>query len=93
MQSSRAHVAVQSPTLPCSHKHKGAVRRRRLSNSKGLENDCCLRGSDCLHRDAAEATDTAEVAGGADTANVEDTAGAADPVNPLFEIEREKMCR
>lgn len=65
MQSSRAHVAAQSPTLPRSHKHKGAVSLRRLSSSKGLENGCCLRGSDCIHRntvDAAVATDTVEAA-------------------------------
>lgn len=86
MQSSRAHVAAQSPTLPRSHKHKGAVSRRRLSISKGLENDCCLRGSHCLHRDAAdatestdtvEATDEVDAAGGTGTADAADAADTA----------------
>lgn len=88
MQSSKAHVVAQWPTLPRSHKHKGAVSRRCLSSSKGPENDCCLRASDCLRRDAAdavEATDTVEAA------DAEDAAGAVDAEDPgvltlLFQV-------
>lgn len=79
MQSSKAHVVAQWPTLPRSHKHKGAVSRRRLSSSKGLENDCCLRGSDCLRRDAANVVETTDIVEAADAA---DAAGAVDAADP-----------